>query len=56
MFIAASLASLSICIRPTMLVFWGYLHLETTVCLWKRAGFVRAARLTFWTLLGGYVP
>ncbi|BEJ13219.1 hypothetical protein CspHIS471_0303930 [Cutaneotrichosporon sp. HIS471] len=51
--LAASLAALSLCIRPTMLVFWAYLHLETTVLCWVNQGPAATATLTAKTLLGG---
>ncbi|KAL1409678.1 glycosylphosphatidylinositol anchor biosynthesis [Vanrija albida] len=51
--IAAFVAALSICIRPTMLVFWGYLHLETTIAAWRAGGAKAAATITVKTIVGG---
>jgi hypothetical protein len=51
--VAAVLAAVSLCIRPTMLVFWAYLQLETTVICWATHGPAAAAALTVKTLLGG---
>lgn len=53
MCIAAALAAVALCIRPTMLVFWAYLQLETTISLWRACGWRSAASLTVHTLLGG---
>lgn len=51
--VAAALAATSICIRPTMLVFWGYLHLERSLILWTAEGWLRSLTLNLKVLLGG---
>ncbi|CAK9783538.1 hypothetical protein CC85DRAFT_279347 [Cutaneotrichosporon oleaginosum] len=53
MLFAAAVAALSLCIRPTMLVFWAYLHLETSIRHWVTHGATATFCLTADTLLGG---
>ncbi|TXT06064.1 hypothetical protein VHUM_03537 [Vanrija humicola] len=36
-----------------MLVFWGYVHLETTIAAWRTGGLSKATAMTIKTLLGG---
>lgn len=51
--VAAALAALSISIRPTMLVFWSYLHLEQTVAQLRSKGVPAVFDLWLRTLIAG---
>lgn len=51
--LAAALAGVSICIRPTMLIFWAMLHLSRMFSVVNREGVVPMVVLTSKILIGG---
>lgn len=53
--LAAALAALSLSIRPTMLVFWAYIHLEQSLHTWRTRGISGLTGLSLGTLTGGWV-
>lgn len=50
---AAALASLSLCVRPTMIAFWACLHVAQSTFEWQQNGLVGVLDLLGKTLLGG---
>lgn len=51
--IAAALATLSVCIRPTMLVFWAYYHLASGWTLYRGRGIGPSVMFNAAAVLGG---
>lgn len=54
--VAAALATLSVCIRPTMLVFWAYYHIASVWSVYRARGFSAFATFNANAVLGGWVP
>lgn len=53
MFAAAALATLSVCIRPTMLVFWAYYHVASAWSLYRKRGLGPLVSFNVTAVLGG---